>query len=358
MTEFWDVYDENRNKMGRTHVRGAPVAPGDYHLVVGAIVLNCENQVLCTRRSPEKPIFPGRWECTQGSVTAGEDSLTGIRRELREETGLDFSPGQLTLLYQAARKEQGMLLDLYAARTDRPISSLTFQEGETDGAAWVPLEEWERRMRREELVFPVDHGDEAFYTAVRRFAGTEPGSLCIRWPLDDSSATLQRQIQTLEETAWPGCLDGVWPEPEHLASFCRLEHGVLAAHAAVVGKRIQHRGKVYFACGLAEVVTHPSFRGRGLALELIRRAAAFIRSQEADLSAFTCRPELAAFYRQGGWEERPDLCLIGGTREKPFPSDGEGLSVLFQLLSEEARAHAEDFRNTCLFLDLGEGRLW
>ena len=356
--ELWDVYDGDRRKQGRTHVRGTPLPAGDLHLVVGAVVLDSQNRVLCTRRSPQKQAFPGRWECTQGSVTAGEDSLTGIRRELREETGLDFRPGQLILLFQSAYPQRRMLEDIYAARADCPVEGLTLQPGETDGAAWVPLEEWERRMRQDDIVFPIDHQDDAFYTAVHRFAGTELGSHCVRWPQDDGSGELRKNILALEETAWPGHLQDLWPETEHLASFCRLEHGVLAAHAAVMGKRFRHRGESYFACGLAEVVTHPEFRGRGLALELIRRAAAFIREQGADLSVFTCAPALVPFYRQGGWEERADLQLIGGSREKPFPSWDEGLSTLFLPLSEKALAHESDFRDTGLFLDLGEGKLW
>ena len=213
-------------------------------------------------------------------------------------------------------------------------------------------------MRREEIVFPIDHQIGAFYTAVRRFAGDDPHSRCIRWPQDGASPELRRKILELEETAWPGHLEDSWPEPEHMASFCRLERGVLAAHAAVVGKRFTHRGEAYLACGLAEVVTHPDFRGKGFALELVRRAAAFIRGQGADLCVFTCKPGLTGFYRQGGWEERPDLLLVGGSREKPFPSDGEGLSVMFQLLSDKALARESDFQDTGLFLGLGEGRLW
>ncbi len=32
--EIWDIYDKNRTKTNRTHLRGAPLASGDYHIVV------------------------------------------------------------------------------------------------------------------------------------------------------------------------------------------------------------------------------------------------------------------------------------------------------------------------------------
>jgi hypothetical protein len=34
MTELWDLYDENRQPLGRTHVRGVPLEGGTFHLVV------------------------------------------------------------------------------------------------------------------------------------------------------------------------------------------------------------------------------------------------------------------------------------------------------------------------------------
>ena len=32
--ELWDLYDENRIPLGRTHPRGGPVPEGTYHLAV------------------------------------------------------------------------------------------------------------------------------------------------------------------------------------------------------------------------------------------------------------------------------------------------------------------------------------
>lgn len=32
--EVWDVYDKNRNKANKIHVRGNPLAVDDYHIVV------------------------------------------------------------------------------------------------------------------------------------------------------------------------------------------------------------------------------------------------------------------------------------------------------------------------------------
>ena len=38
--ELWDLYDENRIPLGRTHPRGTPLPEGTYHLAVIVVILN------------------------------------------------------------------------------------------------------------------------------------------------------------------------------------------------------------------------------------------------------------------------------------------------------------------------------
>lgn len=54
MDELWDVYDRNRNKTGRFHERGEPMAKGDYHLIVQVWILNGNGEFLITKRNPSQ----------------------------------------------------------------------------------------------------------------------------------------------------------------------------------------------------------------------------------------------------------------------------------------------------------------
>ena len=89
--ELWDLYNERRELTGRDHIRGEEVPQGFYHLVVHIWIRNSKGEYLISQRSADRPAYPLMWECVGGSVTKGEDSLTGALRETKEEVGLTLS---------------------------------------------------------------------------------------------------------------------------------------------------------------------------------------------------------------------------------------------------------------------------
>jgi ADP-ribose pyrophosphatase YjhB (NUDIX family) len=56
----------------------------------GALCEDDDGRVLLVRRADEP--FKGRWDIPGGFLEEGEHPLEGIRRELREETGLEVEP--------------------------------------------------------------------------------------------------------------------------------------------------------------------------------------------------------------------------------------------------------------------------
>ena len=87
MPELWELYDGDKRPTGKTMLRGQSVPEGYWHIVVGIWTITADGRLLLTCRHPDKP-WGLQWENTGGSVLAGEDSLHGALRELREETGL------------------------------------------------------------------------------------------------------------------------------------------------------------------------------------------------------------------------------------------------------------------------------
>ena len=141
MTEVWDAYDENRNLIpGKTIIRETFSTADDFHLVVEVLLLHGDNAVLFMHRSSEKEIFPGYYEATAGgSALKGENSETAVRRELKEETGLEAD--RLQLLYQYSDPKYHAHFDHYLARTGADKDQVSYQKGETDGHVWVAPED-------------------------------------------------------------------------------------------------------------------------------------------------------------------------------------------------------------------------
>ena len=91
MTELWDIYDINKQKIGKLAQRGEyEFKKGEYHIVVTAIIINSENKILISKRAESKKTHPLKWECNGGSVLAGETSVQGIIREIKEELGIEL----------------------------------------------------------------------------------------------------------------------------------------------------------------------------------------------------------------------------------------------------------------------------
>ena len=57
-------------------------------IVVG-LVWNARNELLFCQMSPERGVFPGQWGFPGGGIEPGEQMLEALRRELREEIGIE-----------------------------------------------------------------------------------------------------------------------------------------------------------------------------------------------------------------------------------------------------------------------------
>ena len=156
--ELWDVYDAARRRTGALCRRGEPLPEGGYHLVVHAWLRTMDGFFLLTRRAPEKG-YPLLWECTGGAARAGEDSITAVLREIREETGLTAQPECGTLLHTI--QQEGHFLDLWCFQQNFSLDQVRLQPGETCGAQLVALPEVYRMYESGQLV-PYDYFESFF----------------------------------------------------------------------------------------------------------------------------------------------------------------------------------------------------
>ncbi len=65
---------------------------GEIVVAVGAVIIGQGDQILLVKHRPERGGFwQGKWICPGGRLELGETIAEGIKREVKEETGLDIS---------------------------------------------------------------------------------------------------------------------------------------------------------------------------------------------------------------------------------------------------------------------------
>ncbi len=65
--------------------------PGIFNVAVEAVIIKA-GKILITQRSFKRPHAPGEWEILTGRVNQGETFEKAVKREVKEETGLDIEP--------------------------------------------------------------------------------------------------------------------------------------------------------------------------------------------------------------------------------------------------------------------------
>lgn len=138
--ELFDLYTAEREKTGKTMVRGEKVPEGCYRLVVHVCIFDDAGRMLIQQRQPFKHGWSNLWDVTVGgSATMGDTSRTAAERETREELGLDidFSDIRPSL---TVHWEKGFD-DYYLLTQEVDLSALRLQPEEVQAVRWAGKDE-------------------------------------------------------------------------------------------------------------------------------------------------------------------------------------------------------------------------
>ena len=152
--ELFDLYTADREKTGKTMVRGEPTPEGFYRLVVHVCIFDGGGRMLIQRRQPFKEGWSDLWDLSVGGcAVAGDDSRTAAQRETREELGLavDLSDARPTL---TVHWEHGFD-DYYVLTLPLDAGSLRLQYEEVQAVRWADKGEI-LRMIDEGLFIPYE----------------------------------------------------------------------------------------------------------------------------------------------------------------------------------------------------------
>ena len=160
--EYFDVLDENGNKTGKIKLRSEVHRDGDWHKGVHIWIINDKGEILLQRRCATKDSNPNMLDISSaGHLTAGDESLSGAIRELKEELNLDVKPEELQFIKTLKRNSKytstfinNEFDDLYILRTTKSIDDMKYQEEEISEIFFVPYKEFKNMVdnKREDLL--------------------------------------------------------------------------------------------------------------------------------------------------------------------------------------------------------------
>lgn len=103
-------------------------------------VVNEKCQILCQRRSLKKDTGAGKWEVTVAGHIGPEDNyFTGAVREVREETGLDVSPSDLSFVKIYKAHDFKEYRGVFYHKTSARISQIKKEDDEVEEVKFLDI---------------------------------------------------------------------------------------------------------------------------------------------------------------------------------------------------------------------------
>lgn len=138
--EYWDIYDIERNKIGKTIERGNKLKDSEYHLVVHVCIFNSNGEMLIQQRQTFKDGYPNMWDLTcGGSAIKDETSQMAISRELFEELGINIDLSNVRPKF-TINFDKGFD-DIYLINKEIDLEKLKLQYEEVQAIKWATKEE-------------------------------------------------------------------------------------------------------------------------------------------------------------------------------------------------------------------------
>lgn len=117
---------------------------GRFMVAMGALIeLNHTGKILITQRSHHLDWRPGEWEIPYGRIDQFEDVQSGLRREVREEVGIEnieiIKPLRVWHMFRGSEKAENEVIGItFQCRTNQEEITLS---DESTAYRWADLEE-------------------------------------------------------------------------------------------------------------------------------------------------------------------------------------------------------------------------
>ncbi len=168
--EYLDIYDSRRQLTGRTALRGTPLPPDEFYLVVHMLIFNRSGKFLIQKRVPTKASWCDMWDISLGGMAqAGDTSASAAEREALEELGLTVDLQHTSPVFSF--RADGVYDDYWMVQLDSDDVPIRIQEEEVAEYRWVDQQEWEAMIAQRQVI-PYTFQYQLFDLYRRNFPGT------------------------------------------------------------------------------------------------------------------------------------------------------------------------------------------
>lgn len=102
MIQIVDLYDSKKRKINKTWERDSKLEPprGEYKLNVHTWLINDKNELLIQKRDFASKRHPNKLNFTGATVDTNESLFEGVKREVKEELGIDINNLELLITFR------------------------------------------------------------------------------------------------------------------------------------------------------------------------------------------------------------------------------------------------------------------
>lgn len=148
MNEKIDVLTEFGEFTGLTSTLNECHEKGYWHRAVFCLIINDNGNILLQKRSSNKKLWPNKWDVTVGGhVKSGEFGLQALKRECKEELGLDVSHDDIKFLLSSISRynKNGYVNnhfdEFYLISSNANINEMWLQKTEVSEVKWFTQNE-------------------------------------------------------------------------------------------------------------------------------------------------------------------------------------------------------------------------
>lgn len=146
--EFIDIYDDLGQRSGKCEDKDEAHRNALLHKGICVWIMNSKGEILLQTRSSHV-MFPDKLDISfSGHVQAGESPLEAVRREGREELGINIDVSKLQYLFSCREYGGGdgyfenEIDDVFLYRADIPIDEYLFCDNEVKEVRYISLDEF------------------------------------------------------------------------------------------------------------------------------------------------------------------------------------------------------------------------